>query len=91
MSYHTKNSNSVSKNRTKTAVHLDDVTLTLNSAAGEVKILRGLSFDINKGESVGIVGPSGGGKSTMMMVVAGLEQVASGTIKTAGIDLSSLN
>ena len=91
MSYLTKNSNSVSKNRTKTAIHLDDVTLTLNSAAGEVKILRGLSFDINKGESVGIVGPSGGGKSTMMMVVAGLEQVTSGTIKTAGVDLSSLD
>ena len=91
MSYLTKNSNSVSKNRTKTAIHLDDVTLTLNSAAGEVKILRGLSFDINKGESVGIVGPSGGGKSTMMMVVAGLEQATSGTIKTAGIDLSSLD
>jgi len=91
MSYLTKNSNSVSKNRNKTAIHLDDVTLTLNSAAGEVKILRGLSFDINKGESVGIVGPSGGGKSTMMMVVAGLEQATSGTIKTAGIDLSSLD
>ncbi|MEE2999264.1 MAG: ABC transporter ATP-binding protein [Pseudomonadota bacterium] len=91
MSYLTKNSNSVSKNRNKTAIHLDDVTLTLNSAAGEVKILRGLSFDINKGESVGIVGPSGGGKSTMMMVVAGLEQVTSGTIKTAGVDLSSLD
>ena len=91
MSYLTKNSNSVSKNRNKTAIHLDDVTLTLNSGAGEVKILRGLSFDINKGESVGIVGPSGGGKSTMMMVVAGLEQVTSGTIKTAGVDLSSLD
>jgi len=72
-------------------VHLKNVTLSLNNTAGEVKILRGLSFDIEKGEAVGIIGPSGGGKSTMMMVVAGLERISSGIIKTAGIDLTSLD
>ena len=91
MSYLKKNSNTVSQSQSETAVHLNDVKLTLNNAAGEVKILRGLSFDIAQGESVGIVGPSGGGKSTMMMVIAGLERISSGVIKTAGIDLTRLN
>jgi putative ABC transport system ATP-binding protein len=91
MSYLKKNSNTVSQNQNETAVHLNDVKLTLNNTAGEVKILRGLSFDIAQGESVGIVGPSGGGKSTMMMVIAGLERISSGVIKTAGIDLTRLN
>ena len=91
MSYLKKNSNTVSQNQSETAVHLNDVKLTLNNTAGEVKILRGLSFDIAQGESVGIVGPSGGGKSTMMMVIAGLERISSGVIKTAGIDLTRLN
>jgi putative ABC transport system ATP-binding protein len=91
MSYLNQNSNAGSQNETGTAVHLKDVTLSLNNTAGEVKILRGLSFDIEKGEAVGIIGPSGGGKSTMMMVVAGLERISSGIIKTAGIDLTSLD
>jgi len=91
MSYLNQNSNAGSQNETGTAVHLRDVTLSLNNTAGEVKILRGLSFDIEKGEAVGIIGPSGGGKSTMMMVVAGLERISSGIIKTAGIDLTSLD
>ena len=91
MSYLNQNSNAGSQNQTGTAVHLKNVTLSLNNTAGEVKILRGLSFDIEKGEAVGIIGPSGGGKSTMMMVVAGLERISSGIIKTAGIDLTSLD
>ena len=36
---------------------------------------------------MGIVGPSGGGKSTMMMVMAGLERASRGTVETAGVDL----
>jgi putative ABC transport system ATP-binding protein len=91
MSYLNQISNAGSQNETGTAVHLKDVTLSLNNTAGEVKILRGLSFDIEKGEAVGIIGPSGGGKSTVMMVVAGLERISSGIIKTAGIDLTSLD
>ncbi len=91
MSYLNQISNAGSQNETGTAVHLKDVTLSLNNTAGEVKILRGLSFDIGKGEAVGIIGPSGGGKSTMIMVVAGLERISSGIIKTAGIDLTSLD
>ena len=91
MPYNSKISNFVSTDSPATAVHLNDVTLNLDSAAGKVKILRGLSFDIKNGESVGIIGPSGGGKSTMMMVVAGLERVTSGKIKTAGVDLTNLD
>ena len=74
-----------------TAVHLNDITLTLNNTAGSIKILRGISLDIDKGEAVAIIGPSGGGKSTLMMVIAGLERISSGIIRTAGVDLNNLN
>ena len=40
---------------------------------------------------MGIVGPSGGGKSTMMMVMAGLERASRGTVETAGVDLMPLS
>ena len=72
------------------AMSLDGVHLTLTSEAGDVNILRGVDLSVTSGEAVGIVGPSGGGKSTMMMVIAGLERASSGTVKTAGIDLARL-
>ena len=83
--------NSNIKPNSKDVVYLRNVKLTLSSGGGEVKILRGISLKIKNGEAVGIVGPSGGGKSTMMMVVAGIERVSSGTVRTAGIDLTALN
>jgi putative ABC transport system ATP-binding protein len=91
MSYSNQNTNVKTKKNLEPAVQLTKVALTLNNSAGSIQILRGITIDINKGESVGIVGPSGGGKSTLMMVIAGLERISSGTIKTAGFDLSSLN
>ena len=72
------------------AILLDDVHLTLTSEAGDVNILRGTNLNVVSGEAVGIVGPSGGGKSTMMMVMAGLERASSGIVKTAGVDLNAL-
>ncbi len=73
------------------SILMDDVRLTLTSAAGEVNILRGLDLRVAAGEAVGVVGASGGGKSTMIMVIAGLERATSGTVKTAGVDLASLS
>lgn len=73
------------------AILLADVQVRLASAAGEVNILRGLNLSIAQGEAVGVIGPSGGGKSTMMMVVAGLERANSGIVRTAGVDLCGLD
>ncbi len=71
-------------------VALDDVRLTLGSAAGEVNILRGIELRIAAGEAVGVVGPSGSGKTTMMMVIAGLERASSGAVRVNGTELGAL-
>ncbi len=71
-------------------VMLDDVHLTLGSAAGPVNILRGISLEIGAGEMVSIVGPSGSGKSTLMMVLGGLERPSSGRVRVDGVDLGGL-
>src|SRR5580700_3080953 len=65
-------------------VVLEDVHLTLGSAAGPVNVLRGVSLAIDAGEAVALVGPSGSGKSSLMMVLAGLERPSVGQVRVAG-------
>lgn len=73
------------------ALRLTDIHLKLASQAGHVNILRGIDLEINQGETVAIVGPSGSGKSSLMMVVAGLERATSGKIEIAGNDVTGFN
>ncbi len=70
---------------------LTDVHLELRSAAGMVNILKGISLQVEAGERVGLVGPSGSGKSSLMMLMGGLERQTSGRIVVAGHDLSKLD
>ena len=72
-------------------IRLEELELTLSSSAGPVEILRGLDLEVMAGETVSIVGPSGSGKSSMMMIVAGLERATAGLVKVAGRDLAGLD
>jgi putative ABC transport system ATP-binding protein len=75
----------------KPLILLEDVRLTLTSAAGPVNVLRGISAVIDSGTTIGLVGPSGSGKSTLMMVLGGLERITSGKVEIAGTDLNNLS
>lgn len=70
---------------------LQDVGLTLPSAAGPVEILRQLSLTLEAGERVALVGPSGSGKSSLIAVAAGLERPTTGRVVLFGRDLSKLD
>lgn len=51
---------------------------------GDNEVLHGVSFDIDCGEVLAIIGPSGGGKSTLLRCVTNLERITSGTILIDG-------
>jgi len=53
----------------------------LNYMVGEQTILSGISFDIDQGEYLALVGPNGGGKSTLIKLILGLIVPSSGTIE----------
>ncbi|MEO1548933.1 MAG: ABC transporter ATP-binding protein [Pseudomonadota bacterium] len=69
---------------------LTDINLVLDGNAGPVEILKGITLDVAKGETVGLVGPSGSGKSSLLMVMGGLERATGGQIQALGHDLTQL-
>ena len=62
------------------AVYLDKISF----AYGDVTVLKNLSLKIKPGEHVGIIGPSGGGKSTVLKILAGLYEPDCGKVIIAG-------
>jgi putative ABC transport system ATP-binding protein len=70
---------------------LQDVTLSLQGNAGVVKILHGITLDVAAGETLSLIGPSGSGKSSLLMVMGGLERATSGTVRALGHDLTEMS
>src|SRR5215469_1103483 len=72
------------------AISLNKVALTLSSAAGPVNILHDVSLTVSAGETVALTGPSGSGKSSLLMVAAGLERPSGGRVTVAGTDITGM-
>ena len=68
-------------------VSFDNVTFAYD---GVKQVLRGVSFDVHPGELIGLVGPSGGGKTTVVNLIARFYDVTGGAIRIDGVDLRKL-
>jgi len=76
---------------TDTVLSISKANLSLDGNAGRVDILHDISIDVAAGETLGLVGPSGSGKSSLLMLMGGLEQATSGKIMALGQDLTAMN
>ncbi|MFN7268741.1 MAG: ABC transporter ATP-binding protein [Cereibacter sp.] len=70
---------------------LRDARLTLAANAGPVDILKGITLDVARAETLGLVGPSGSGKSSLLMLMGGLEKATGGQVLALGQDLTAMN
>ena len=64
---------------------------TYGKGETEVKALNNVSFSVDKGEFVAIIGPSGSGKSTLLHILGGVDVPTSGSVIINGEDISKLN
>jgi putative ABC transport system ATP-binding protein len=73
------------------AIRLANVNLTLGDGEARAHVLKNVSLDIQGGETLALLGPSGSGKSSLLMAMAGLEGVESGAIEVAGRRLDRMS
>ena len=70
---------------------LQDAALSLDGNAGRVDILHDITLTVSKGETLGLIGPSGSGKSSLLMLMGGLEQATGGRVTALGQDLTKMS
>ena len=72
-------------------IEAQDLRKTYHVGKIEVQALRGISFSVQKGEFVSVVGPSGSGKSTLFYLLGGLTRADSGSVILDGDDIAKLS
>lgn len=68
-----------------------DLTQSFATADGPVRVLDGVSLDLDAGQTLALTGESGSGKSTLLHLIAGLDTPDGGTIHVAGRDIAGLD
>lgn len=65
-------------------VSLNDVSFRYRNGAGEHPVLEGITLDIRNHDFVGLIGPNGGGKTTLLKILLGIEKPQAGTVRILG-------
>jgi lipoprotein-releasing system ATP-binding protein len=71
-------------------LEVEELVKDYETPSGPVHVLRGISFELSRGDALSVMGPSGGGKSTLLFLLGALDLPTSGTIRLDGRDPFSL-
>jgi len=74
-----------------TLLKVQNVYLSYTSGGNQVKVLQGINLDVNSSESISVMGESGSGKTSLIMLISGLERVSSGSIIFQDRDITKLS
>ncbi len=72
-------------------VVVKDLSKSYRRGSQIVPVLEGISFTIERGEFLAVMGPSGSGKSTLLNLIAGIDKADGGTIEVGGVDITALS
>ena len=72
-------------------IRLSNVTKHIGEGSSRIDILRGVDLQVDRGEVLGILGPSGAGKTTVLNLIAGVDRASSGEIDVNGCSLPEMN
>lgn len=78
-------------NSNNVLIKMEDLTKTYQVGEIQVRALRGISYEIRKGELLAIMGPSGSGKSTLMNIIGCLDKPTTGRYSLEGKEVSNYN
>jgi putative ABC transport system ATP-binding protein len=70
-------------------VRINDLVKTYETPAGPLGVLQGIDLEIGRGDFIALVGPSGGGKSTFLNMLTGIDRPTSGSVIVDGMDVST--
>jgi len=80
----------VSRRVSSTLIEVRGVSKSYRRGGQVVAVLHGLSFDVQRGDFLGLMGPSGSGKSTLLNLLAGIDKPDAGAILVDGVDITVL-
>jgi putative ABC transport system ATP-binding protein len=69
-------------------IQINGLSKAYETPAGPLSVLGGIDLDIPKGEFIALVGPSGGGKTTFLNMITGIDRPSSGTVVVDGVDVA---
>ncbi len=73
----------------KPFIQISDLVKTYDTPAGPLNVLRGIDIEIHPGEFVALVGPSGGGKTTFLNMITGVDKPTSGRVFVDEVDVAA--
>ncbi len=73
---------------TESMIQVNNLVKTYETAAGPINVLRGIDLDIGRGNFIALVGPAGGGKTTFLNMITGIDKPTSGEVIVGEIDVS---